>query len=81
MSTKLNLKKGDLVIAISEFDNNYKIIGKQGRVVTIDANNSTIEFKENIGGHTGSHKGKQGHCWHIPLSSSFLRKIKSTYNE
>ena len=35
----------------------------------VDEEVLTIEFDDNIDGHSNGGMGKQGHCWNIPLSS------------
>lgn len=38
---------------------------------------TVVEFKENVGGHSGDGLGKRGHCWSVPAGTLKMEKKKS----
>lgn len=59
-------KVGDRVRAVRDYEGR-SIAGLVGKVITINGSGSSVcvEFDNDMGGHTGSVKGKAGHCWNV----------------
>lgn len=65
-----DLKIGDRVKVISlpdslETENSKIKIGMTGTVKDLDEVCAGVEFDDNVGGHRGRWKGKQGHCFYV----------------
>lgn len=64
-------KVGDRVVCIESECSKEVIVGKHGRVIFIDDDDSSIlntlvEFDKNIDGHNGDGRGKDFHCYWLP---------------
>lgn len=76
-----NLKIGDRVkvvsvTTLSALEITGIKIGMTGTVKDLDEVTVGVEFDDNIGGHRGSWKGKQGHCFYVLYEE--LEKIEET---
>lgn len=76
-----NLKIGDRVKVVSgqdlsEIGNDKIKSGMTGTVKGLDEVCVGVEFDDNVGGHRGRWKGKQGHCFYVLYEE--LEKIEGT---
>ena len=79
-----DLEIGDRVRVVSESEiiktpKNKSINGMIGTVKEKIYEHVGIEFDDYIGGHSGSWKGKDGHCWYV--EKGYLEKIEDTEEE
>lgn len=81
---KTNYKQGDRVIGVEEMDGNAAIIGLKGRILTLNTQEENpdsdclVEFDVSFpDGHSGTDRGRDGHCWYVhfrcikPLKQKF----------
>lgn len=72
---KRPLAVGDRVVCIHEVDGNNHVKGECGTVIGVHGDyrkSFTVQFDQNIGGHSGrlwGVCGKEGHCWYCPEKS------------
>lgn len=73
-------KKGDRVKCIAPYDDKEDAVGKLGTIISINHGLTTVEYDENIGGHSGSGAsmvpGKSGHCWNYGTPRSYLVHVE-----
>lgn len=81
MKSKNDLKIGDRVRVVSvkplsALEITGIKIGMTGTVKDLDEVCVGVEFDDNVGGHRGRWKGKQGHCFYVLYEE--LEKIEET---
>lgn len=81
MKSKNDLKIGDRVRVVSvkplsALEITGIKIGMTGTVKDLDEVCVGVEFDDNVGGHRGRWKGKQGHCFYVLYEE--LEKIEGT---
>jgi hypothetical protein len=64
----MDIKTGDRVKCLAEFESNTHIINQKGKVLWVRDETMLIEFDSNVFGHDGNHDrvtGREGHCWWV----------------
>ena len=66
----IDMEMGDVVEVTEErYCNDVKLLGKRGIILKVKSYNDVcIEFDEFITGHSCEGRGKEGHCWWLPVS-------------
>lgn len=74
---KPEFQVGDRVRCIKEDCEirSINIVNELGVIRETGASSVLVEFDNNIGGHSGGGKGKDGHCWWVMNSSEYLELV------
>lgn len=69
----MKYKLGDRVTAIDDFMGK-KLKGEKGRIIEVMGFGVSVEFDNNIEGHSCGGRGKEGHCWSVSYKTIEIDK-------
>lgn len=70
------LRVGDRVVCKADGNERLETVGKHGKIIELSEGSDSplVEFDRDINGHSGSGRGKEGHCWWCKIETLVREK-------